>query len=349
MHKILKSYFGLIKKFIPDKPKGSSVGIDIGLNEVRAVEITKEGGVYQMIWGGIEKVDKFDIKDALTKTIKSLKDPKASIYTSIFGKGTLIRHIDFPRMTPADLKNSFALELDKYFPFPAEQIYSDCYILDPQGKGKQMSVLASAATREHVDNRIKLFKEAGVNIDYITLNQIALINSFNRFPPEDIEQNYLYALLDVGENVTSIAVLSGGLPRFSRDIFIGSQDLIKRIANALGKGITEAAELISAASIKGEDLEQACESAILGLVQEIKLSLDYFTTEKNNEVAQIFLTGPGAQIGILEGYLEKSLDLKVKRWNPFKSIDTNAVKELGLDKHFIKLGTALGLAAYDYD
>ncbi len=350
MHPILKKYFALIKRFMPEKPKGTTIGLDISSCECRFVELAKIDETFKIVNWAVEKIEKGNTKEALTKLTQRFSSPKATIYSSVFGKGTLIRYIDLPRMSQNDLNNSFALEADKYFPFSSDQIYSDCHILDPQGKGKQMSVLAAAATKEIIDNRIKLFKEAEMNVEFIGLNPIAIANVFNTIPEAKQETLVPIALLDMGENITSLTIISEGLPKFTRDIFMGSQDLLKRIANALGMGVPEVFEIIrNPGEMKGEILK-ACESALQSIIQEIKLSFDYFTTEKNNEIHSLLFTGEGALISGIDENLGKNLDIKVKKWDPLKIVGiSEEIKSADLEKNSMKLAVALGLALYDYD
>ena len=83
-----------------------------------------------------------------------------------------------------DLRKSYIFELDKYFPFDPKSIYTDCSILDPEGKDKKMLVLLAAVKKEMVDERLKLFKEAGLELNRVTINSIAIANAFNRLGPQ---------------------------------------------------------------------------------------------------------------------------------------------------------------------
>ena len=43
MHPFIEGYFKLVKRFIPSKPVPTSVGIDVGLNECKLVELKRVG------------------------------------------------------------------------------------------------------------------------------------------------------------------------------------------------------------------------------------------------------------------------------------------------------------------
>ena len=59
---------------------------------------------------------------------------------------------------------------------------------------------------------------------------------------------------------------------------------------------------------------------INNLITEIRLSMDYFMTEKNIQVDELFLGGGGSLLKGIEGVFEKNLGLPVKIWNPLVNV-----------------------------
>jgi type IV pilus assembly protein PilM len=164
------------------------------------------------------------------------------------------------------------------------------------------------------------------------------------------KEDFTIALLDMGESVSSLTILVNKLPRFTRDIFVGGQDFTKSIATGLGIGFQEAEKLKRDPQGRLDEVITACETAIMNMTQELRLSMDYFATEKNHEIDVLLLTGGASMLqGIAEGF-EKTLEVKVKAWDPVASLKVApdaAVEEMG--KKSLKLGVALGLALYQYD
>ena len=144
----LNNYFNFIKGFLPNNSSDSSVGLDIGNSECKLVELSKSSGDFEIAAWAIESIKNNDITLSLKKIFERTEVPAKSCYTSIFGRGSLIRYVDMPQMSLEELKNAFSIEADKYFPFPSDQIYTDCYILETNAKSKQMSVMVAAAKRD---------------------------------------------------------------------------------------------------------------------------------------------------------------------------------------------------------
>ena len=355
MHRLLEQYFSTIKKFLPSEQKTSAVGLDIGTGECKLIELVKSENTYELVSWAIEPINNGDTNAAVTQALSHLTVPCKSLYTSVFGKGTLIRYIDMPQMSIDDLKSSFDIEADKYFPFSQEQIYTDCYILDVKAKEKMMSVMAAATKKELVDRRVKLLNDAGVPAEFIGLNPIALANVLNVMGIDDEEgdkgkESLTIALLDMGESVSSLTILVNKLPRFTRDIFVGGQDFTKSISNGLGIDFQEAEELKCDPGERLAEVVGACDTAIMNMTQELRLSMDYFATEKNHEIDLLLLTGGASMIdGVAESF-EKSLEVKVKEWDPVASLKVSPeASEEEMDRKSLKLGVALGLALYQYD
>lgn len=350
MHPILQTYFATIKQFLPDQKQEFAVGLDVGSGYCKLVEIAKTDKSYKLLNWAIEPVNNGDTNAAIKKILTTVELPKI-VYTSVFGKGTLIRYIDMPRMPLDELKNSFSIEADKYFPFAQDQIYTDCYILDPQGKTKQMPVLAAAAKKDLVDQRVKLLTDLGIQVNFLGLNPIALANVIHVLGiSNDIKSDGAVALLDMGETVSNLIILVNRLPRFTRDIFIGGRDFTKRISNTLGVSVQEAEKLKVQPGARLPEVLNACEASVMNLVQEIRLSFDYFVTEKNVEITQLLLTGGASRLEGISTVFEKNLELKISPWNPLSPLEI-APEVAREDLHIksFKLGVALGLALYKYD
>jgi type IV pilus assembly protein PilM len=351
MANYITRYLNFVKKFIPTQPDSTFIGLDVGANECRLVELKRAGKNFEVTKCACEPIHGSNPLEAVKNAMLNVDTAHAQIHASVQGKGTLIRYIAMPRMSIEELRNSFSLESDKYFPFAQDKIYTDCHILDPQGKSKQMEVLAAASTKDLIDARIKLLNEAGVQADSITLNSIALANIVNTLEGRDnLQEPLVQAIVNIGDFVSSVTIMAGALPRFSRDIFIGGMDLRKRISNALGVSEEDAGELLSKPLDKEKEVTAACESIFQNITQEIRLSFDYFSTEKNKEVTRVLLAGEIANNPGIKKMLQENLEMDVEIWCPSEKIpcaEGTISEELKTNAQ--KYSVALGLALLKND
>lgn len=351
MHPILNQYFELIKKFLPTKKEGISIGLDIGAGECKLVEISKSDSTFELKNFAIQPIKGSDIGAGVQSVLATLTEECTSVYSSVSGKGTLIRYIEMPKMSLDELRNSFAIESDKYFPFAQDQIYTDCYIVEDNKKGKEMSVMAAAAKKDIIDQRLKALSDIGIKVDFIGINPIALANALNVLGvPAEPQAGHAYAVLDMGEAISNLQIFIDRVPRFTRDIFIGGRDFTKSISNALGVDLQQAEKIKKELPQNHEKISNSFESAILNIVQELRLSFDYFNNEKNCELVKLYLTGGTSMLHGLKESLEKKLDIKVELWNPLMSLRiADDLNKSAVEANAMKLGVALGLALYQYD
>jgi Tfp pilus assembly PilM family ATPase len=93
-------------------------------------------------------------------------------------------------------------------------------------------------------------------------------------------------------------ILSGGLIMFVRDLAIGL------------KGIP--------AENTAEKADPGAKSAIVSLVDEIKLSFGYHENQSGKGIDEIFISGGGAGFPGIEDVFHETFGIKPERWNPFK-------------------------------
>jgi type IV pilus assembly protein PilM len=342
--KLFDQYLSWVNRLIPKPVVPSVIGIDIGTSSIKAVELGLAAGGVEIRHWAIEPLVGNDAKSALKKIGERLHFNNQLLVSSVFGKGTLIRYVDLPRMPLEDLRKSYIFDLDKYFPFDPKSIYTDCAILDPESKDKKMSVLLAAVKREIVEERLKLFKEAGLELNRVTINSIAIANAFNHLGPQVTPSGKAKAVLDIGGSASCFMIFKDSSPRFTRDIFVGSRELTKKIANALEINEAQAEAIKCQPGEKLAKVIEACEMPINNLITEIRLSMDYYMTEKNIQVEELFLGGGGSLLKGIEGVFEKNLGLPVKIWNPLVGVRLNTPAASGdIQTYATQFGVALGL------
>ena len=322
----------------------------------RVVELRRKQGGFQVVRAIVEPIEGVDEKAALVRILEKIGPSVRTqpVVVSLSGKGTLIRHVDIPRMSSAELRKAFPLEADKYFPFPKETVYTDCFILDPNGKEKKMSVMVAAVKKDIVEGRLKLLKECGVDPLSLTIVSVAVANTFAALPPATCSPQELggkaVALVDIGETLTSLMIMSDGIPRFTRDIFMGIGDVTRRVANTAGVPLAQARALCVMGAPAGHEVEvqKSVEAVLANLVAEIRLSFDYFSTERKLPVGRICLIGDGVYVPYVESVFAGHFDIPLVVWNPAEGLPTAVDRDM-----FIKEGrrmiTAIGLAAGEYD
>lgn len=357
MNRFVEAYFEFVKRLLlACQGSAGVIGLDIGPLACRVVELQRKKGGFELVRWIVDPIEGVDEKASLMRVLEKIGPSvrTKTLIVSLSGKGTLIRHVDIPRMSSAELRKAFPLEADKYFPFPKETVYTDCFILDPQGKEKKMSVMVAAVKKDIVEGRLKLLKECGVDPLSLTIVSVATANTFAAFPPATCAPQDLagkaVAIVDIGETLTSLMIIADGIPRFTRDIFMGMGDVVRRVANTAGLPLPQARALCVLGAPAGHETEvqKSVEAVLTNLAAEIRLSFDYFATERKMPVGRICLIGDGVYAPHVETVFAGHFDIPFVVWNPAEAFPTAENRE-----EFIKEGrrmiTAIGLAVGEYD
>ncbi|OGX18541.1 MAG: hypothetical protein A3K83_07625 [Omnitrophica WOR_2 bacterium RBG_13_44_8b] len=322
-----------------------SVGLNIGTQAIKIAKLrlSKDG---QMELCGFDLVP---IQLELAETLKKIKQAMDIDYvnTGVSGPQTVIRHISFPKMSKDELKQALKFEAQKHIPFPMAEINLDGFILKDDLPENKMLVLLAAAKKELISQRIKLIEEAGMRINVICIDSIALINAFNfNYPQDESLKQKAVTLLNIGATTTNLNILEGGIPRLSRDINIGGNNFTQRIMELLGLDFKPAEEIKqNPGKENAQKLLAAQESMLTNLASEIRTSFDYYESQSTTSVVKIFLSGGGSNFTGLSDMLANSLGIEVEYWDPLKrisladGIDVNKIKSLSN-----QLAVAVGLA-----
>lgn len=344
----------------------SIVGLDLGSQVIKAVEISLEGP--EPVITGFARVEVppgGDKAQALAEVFKRGRFRSKNVVTSVAGQSVVVRYVGMPRMSENELRQAVRIEADRYVPFELDEVMLDCQPLgrrrtraDEGGGDDQMSVLLVACRLGTIEEQINLVTGQGLTPSAIDIDAFALANAWELcgLPDEEIDgahdesapqEERGIALVDVGAMRTSINVLCGGETCFSREIGIGGQDMTQAVARRMGMEVFEAEAIKRAGDENKAEVSRAIAPVLEDLASEITLSLDYVENHEGLRVDEILLSGGGALAPGAVTYIEQATARTTRTWNPLEGLrvaeDRVDVEEL--EAWAPSLVVALGLAS----
>ena len=304
--------------------KISRFGLDIGNSLIKAVEVSSDATQKTLI-----KADSLDvefppnqgkIKDALKALLDRFKPSAKDVNISLSAPNSIVRFINMPKMKEADLKNSLRFEAEKYIPFNINEVVLDSVILDePQELKNQMRVLLAAAKKQEINTRIEMLKEFGLSVTIIDIDSFACFNAFsNSIEKSDASKSV--AILNIGYSQTNVIIAMGEKPLFTRDILIGSKDIVHSVSKMLQVEEKEANRLVYEPKEKGAEVSEAIKGVLGDLINELRLSFGYYENQYGKGVNEIYISGGVAKIGSVPEYFEENLGMKPILWDPLSKI-----------------------------
>lgn len=320
------------------------VGLNLGGSTVKMAKLRVLPDKVELCGYSVETTQ-LDLEELLRKTAHAHEISAVNI--SVSGQQAIIRYIDFPRMNIAELRQALKFEAQKHMPFPVADVSLDAGILREDLPDNKMRVLLAAVKKDFLEQRLKLLAAAGLSVNIVDIDSLALINAFNHnYGDEEILKNKSVALLNIGSATSNLNILENRLPTLSRDLPIAGNHLTQRIAEVFALDF-KAAEAFKVAGDKqqAEKVTAAVEPVAAKLAKEVRTSFDYYESRSVASVEKIYLSGGGSMCAGLKESLAAMVGVEVDNWDPLRRITLAE----GIDPAKIKavsgqLAVAVGLA-----
>jgi len=289
----------------------SYLGIDLGLNGVKVVELRNNKGRSQLLTygfaeegGEVSREEYFANTDRIATIIKNVCDkanttskqviaslPTYSVFDSI---------ITLPFMPPKELKKAIEEEAKKLITRPLDEMVLYWNILN-QGEMdlnnkkrkktklkpgeqekdiiiskeiKHLKIFLTAAPKEFINKYVEIFQKAGLRLLSLETAAFALTRSLVGMDHAPI------VITDIGAGTTEIIILNQGLPVFSRSINLGGYHISQALQKSLNISLEESEQLKSDLSDSpGEEAEimlGKIRKVIDPIVHEIKYSINLY-------------------------------------------------------------------------
>lgn len=306
------------------KKSQTSIGIDIGTAFIKAVVIDKSKDVPKLTAFSYEPTQE-DKVTSVKKAISKLKiqvPTAANVTTSISGPSTVVRIVEMPNMTDNELKSAFKYEAEKCIPYKLDEVVTD-YIKIEKLAGEKIRVLLVAAKKSVVNNRIELLSKAGLPPNIIDVDSFAVMNAFLNFEGENADKATC-ALINIGAAVTNLNIIRGQQSYLTRDIQIAGDDITKAIAGKLNLEKDKAEALKTNPGNSKSDVELITKSAVFSLLDEIRLSFDFYENHCGESIQKIYMSGGSSRLEGLNDLIKDISAADIVYWDPFTNIDIDS-------------------------
>lgn len=269
-----------------------------------------------------------------------------SVVAAVSGPSVVLRTITMAAMSLNELKKSIRYEAERYIPYSVDDAQIDGVILRPAipGDEKNMEVLLMAAPRNMVRKTEDVIRQAGLVVQAIELEPVALLRLLRlAVPPETLKQTI--AFINIGASATSINIINNGVLRSSRAIAVAGNSLTRALGQSLNLSFAEAEKLKKEKAIlrTEHDAVSADASAmkifsillpvLTAFVTEIQRSFDFYRSRYSGEsVDLVYLIGGGAHLKKIDHFLAGELGLHVETFDSFSGFDKESFKGLSEEK-----------------
>ncbi|SHG73894.1 type IV pilus biogenesis protein PilM [Desulforamulus hydrothermalis] len=229
---------------------------------------------------------------------------KQHVVLGICNQNVFMRIATLPKIPEKKLAQALRFQAGQYFPVNLSQLVFDYALLGEVNKANaaELEVLLVASRRDIVQSNLQALQAAGLQTEILDISYLALLRTLSAAQRSDT-----LVLVDIANGLTTIQLVSQGVPRFSRVI---AHSLIT-YADEAGLALQEAA-LLS---------RPPAGDWLVTLANEIRSSVSYYLAQGNaSTVNSVLLSGRGARLKQLPERLQEELEVPVTVLDPLQNL-----------------------------
>lgn len=346
-------------------PKAAPLmGVDISSTAVRLLQFGRSGGRYRVEHYAVEPLPTNAVTEkniveveavgeavrrALSRSGSKLKHAAAAVA----GSAVITKVITMPaELSEEELEGQIQVEANQYIPYPIEEISLDFEVIGPVRDNPEMNNILLAASRtENVDMRVAALDLGGLGTRVMDVEAFAMENAFRLIGDQlSVPRDALVAVVDIGETMTTLAVLKNQRTIYSREQAFGGKQLTDAIMRQYGMSYEDAAH----AKLQG-GLPDTYEVEVLDpfretVIQQVSRLLQFFyASSEYSNVEQLVLAGGCASVEGLVEMVEEQLDLPCCVANPLAgmSIPARIRGQLAQDAPALMIAAGLAMRSFD--
>lgn len=294
-----------------------ALAVDIGSTRIRVCDIESSGhrarlNYYDELIVPVSPEERDDfIRTEGKNFIRS--QPAKTFYTSLPGRGVLVRTLTVPKVPLKKLRDILKYEVQQQIPFPLEMVEWKFQILSETPQS--FNILLGAVKKDLITDFLSRIRGLGIDPVFLDTDLFAILNAFifsSQFAYEKCQ-----AILEIGASSSNL-------------IINHKEKLLIRSLTTSGDTITNAiveSDSLSFAESEDKKIAKGMELPVVipnveNLHTEIQNSIDYWRfTQKGPEVEEIYLCGRSVLLKSFKEFLEEKARINTYYFQPFSSID----------------------------
>jgi type IV pilus assembly protein PilM len=301
-----------------------------------------------------EVVDADSIAASL-KTLFSDYKLSKRVRLGIGNQRVVVRTLRLPAIeSPKEMEAAIRFQAQEQIPMPLDQAVLEYQVVGgvpaEEGESPKVDVVVVAARRDMISSFIEPIRRAGLEPVGVDLAAFGMIRALadvqlsrsgvgDTAGDDDGEADMRSAVASASSHETilycnvgdvmNLAVARGRACLFTRVATAGLEDIVGRLAAERALNAEHATQWLEHVGLEDPiegivgdpetvaDARRALEDGVTGLVDELRLSLDYYAAQESAvPVTQVVLSGPGSAIPGLSKRMEEGLGLSISVARP---------------------------------
>lgn len=282
----------------------SIIGCEVDTTEIRAVELTRENGVYSVLACGKVGLDEGIMENGFvrdadgfnTKLIQLLQGGNfkaTNVVVGVNNENVIMRYASFPKVPNDKLRNMVLLQAQEFIPIPVQEMELD-FVVAGEGVNDEdqpvVNVLLIAARQNMLEQYIMMLNAAKLQVVDIDSSALAYCRALSSKTPEK-----KYAFLNLTDSILNFLVIQNEEISMVRSITIPER------SEAAVKNLFKETK-------EGEISEETLEEVSNFLVSETSSSVSYYTMQNmESPIETIYFVTDAGKADVLASRIEESV------------------------------------------
>lgn len=338
--------------------------MDIGSSAVKLVALSREKRVITLdsyavvglppsaiVDGHIQELGV--VAEAIEKGVKTCGSKLKLAITGVPSSAVIIKHLELSNaFSDAELEDQIKIEADQFIPYPLDEVAIDFEVQGPNPQNPDLNKILLVACRNNdVIQREASVNSAGLKCEVVDVDTFAIERLLTFINKEDVAGDDLVASIDIGASTMTLNVMHHGVIIYNREQGFGSNELTNSIHIQCGMSIPEVEQSFRLNEISMEIEAMLIEPFRDTVAQQISRALQfYYSSNVQNQLTKIYLSGGCSSIKGLVELLEEELGISVELTNAFSNMNIQPkINKDRLNKDAPALAKACGLALRSFD
>ncbi len=331
------------------------IGLDIGYDEVRAVELGQGQGRYKVVSAATAPVsrggDGFvnsieNTIEGINQCLNSLNTSTSYVVSGLSGPEVVVRNFQFPTLDEEELQSAVELEASQVCPFEKDQSVIEYQVLEKDER--QVRGILVSVKKSKLADRKNIIEESDASLVLMDIEGLALLNCLKECEKPLPDKTYF--IIDIGANYTNLVVLYGGDIPVIRDVPLGRNQIIERMAAKTNRTAEDLRKVLFGNRVSdrsdphiGEHLPEACRPLTTEIIDTIRFCEN---DSRAGEIEKIYLSGLFSTSNGFMDTLNENLPVRAVLWNPLEKMEYKESSSSGqlVRDYGCNLAVAAGLA-----
>ncbi len=337
-----------------------SIGLDIGLNEIKAMSLSRQNDNYILDSFSVmpspskgmlseSPADEEKMATAISKTIDGLKASTKNVNISLSDTQAYTKVIEMPVLSDKELSQAIYWEAERYIPVALSTITLVFNVLKRplnSSAGEKMQILMVGAPTTIINKYQRILKMTKYVLSSVETETLAIVRAL-------ITPNLpLVIIVNIGEIGTSLMIVRDGILVFTYSMQVGGDAISRAIETDFGLTPDQVEEYKRTYGFskkgEGQKVGRSTGPILTSILLEIKKTLAFYSQKYKDDsrIQQILLSGNTARLPGIDLFFAESLGIETVVVNPLEMLSNKPLPAEILNSPS-DFTVALGLAMKD--